>query len=157
MSFTFYLALTLTKIRNQVAKPTSRASVPASQLAKQPASRPAGQNLSQLEVQPAVRRPAGQDLSQLKAQLDSQPASQRSSRPAGRPAKNYANAKVSRRPAGRPDVAHTRLAGRPAGIKTDWPAGRARNSRPSSPRSPSMLCKASITIYHCYILFRFNA
>ena len=35
MSFTFYLALTLTNIRNQVARPTSRASVPASQLAKQ--------------------------------------------------------------------------------------------------------------------------
>ena len=53
MSFTFYLALTLTNIRNQVARPTSRVSVPASQLAKQPASRQAGQNLSQLKAQPA--------------------------------------------------------------------------------------------------------
>jgi hypothetical protein len=146
MSFTFYLALTLTKIRNQVAKPTSRASVPASQLAKQPASRPAGQNLSQLEVQPAVSRPAGQDLSQLKAQPDSQPASQRSSRAAGWPASQKVRQgkgiqagrpkpKLSPdgRPAGR--SSYTRLAGRPAGINTDWPAGRARNSRPSSPHS----------------------
>ena len=38
------------------------------------------------------------------------------------------------RPAGRPKPKLS-LAGRPAGINTDWPAGRARNSRPSSPRS----------------------
>ena len=126
MSFTFYLALTLTNIRNQVARPTSRASVPASQLAKQPAGRPAKTLANWRYSQPSAGRPAGQKTTPMQRY------------PAGRPA-------------GR--SSYTRLAGRPAGINTDWPAGRARNSRPSSPRSLIYIICICIYIYTiiCYI------
>ena len=111
MSFTLvYLVLTLTNIRNQVAK-AHQPSQPASQLAKQPGGRPAKTFAN------------GGTASE---------ASQRSTQPASRP-----RPKPKLSPAGRPAGrgSYTRLAGRPAGINTDWPASRARNSRPSSPRS----------------------
>ena len=80
----------------------------------------------------------------------SQPAKQPAGRPktkpiqkhqaagrlAGRPAKTQTE---SGRPAGRGP--YTRLAGRLAELNTDWPAGRARNSRTSSPHS---LCFSNV-------------
>ena len=59
------LALTLTNIRNQVARPTSRVSVPASQLAKQPASRPAKTLANWRYSQPSAGRPAGRPAKTL--------------------------------------------------------------------------------------------
>ena len=99
---------TLSNIRNQVARPTSRAS-----RASRP-SQPANQ---------AVGRPPGQPKTKpIQKHAGSQPA--------GRPAKTQAE---SGQPARR--GSYTRLAGRPAELNTDWPAGWARNSRTSSPRS----------------------
>ena len=60
--------------------------------------------------------------------------------PAGQPKTTPMQRYPGGRPAGRPKPKLS-LAGRPAGINTDWPAGRARNSRPSSPRSPSRILK----------------
>ena len=53
------------------------------------------------------------------------------------------------RPAGR--SSYTRLAGRPAGINTDWPAGRARNSRPSSPCSHPAPKNECFVVAGCFI------
>ena len=74
----------------------------------------------------------------------SQPASQPTKQPAGRPAKNEANTEASRQPAGWP-------AGRPKHKLS--PAGRARNSRTSSPRS---LCFSNVFIFwvqRCFLSF----
>ena len=115
MPFTFYLALTSTNIRNQVARPTSRAS-----RASQPAGRPA------------------KSLAKHQKHLGgtaSQPASQLSSRPAGRPAKNEANAEASREPAGRAAKTQTE-SGLPAGrgyyIRLQ-PAGRPNSTQTGRP------------------------
>jgi hypothetical protein len=84
----------------------------------------------------------------------SQPASQPAKQPAGRPKtkpiqKHQAAGRLAGRPAktqtesGRPAGRgpYTRLAGRLAELNTDWPAGRARNSRTSSPHS---LCFSNV-------------
>ena len=112
--FTFYVALTLTNIRNQVARPTSRASR-ASQPANQPAKSLAKhKNIHSQPSSQLSSQPAGQPKTKP---MQKHPGSQPAGQPAGQPAKTQAE---SGRPAGR--GSYTRLVGRPAELNTDWPA-----------------------------------